>query len=77
MAGKIFYRERVQLEDGAQQPRFRVVAISDCDLKFFIDHVRLSELEHIADETGVELVLLRKGEQPRKRKTQRKGTKKA
>jgi hypothetical protein len=61
MSGKIYYRERRKVADGQKQPRFRVVAVSDCNLKVYSDHLRLSELEHLAEETGAELILLRKG----------------
>ena len=61
MAGKIFYRERKNIKDGEKKPRFRVAAVFDCNLKIYADHLRLSELKHIAEEVGAELVLLRKG----------------
>jgi len=61
MSGKIYYRERRKVADGEKKPRFRVVAVSGCDLKIYSDHLRLSELEHIAEETGAELIHLRKG----------------
>lgn len=61
MAGKIFYRERRKVADGEKKSRFRIVAVADADIKVFTDHLRLSELEHIAEETDTELILLRKG----------------
>lgn len=61
MSGKIFYRERRKVEDGEKKSRFRVVAVSGCDLKVYSDHLRMSELEHIAEATGAELIKLRKG----------------
>ena len=61
MAGKIFYRERRKVADGEKKPRFRVVGVADCNLKIYSDHLRLSELEHIAEATGVEMIVLRKG----------------
>jgi hypothetical protein len=61
MSAKIFYRERRKVQDGEKKPRFRVAAVLDCNLKVYADHLRLSELEHIAEETGADLVLLRKG----------------
>jgi hypothetical protein len=61
MPGKIFYRERRKVKDGDKQPRYRAVAIADCELKIYSDHLRLSELEHIAQEVGAKLVPLRKG----------------
>lgn len=61
MAGKIFYRERIKIQDGAKTPRFRVVAVSDVDLKVFAAHLRKSELQHLAREVGAELVELERG----------------
>ena len=61
MSGKIFYRERTNVKDGAKKPRFRIIAIADCNLKVYSDHLRMSELEHIAQETKAELVQLRSG----------------
>ena len=61
MSGKIFYRERRIVKDGEKKPRFRIVAVADCNLKVYADHMRLCELEHIAEETNSELILLRKG----------------
>ena len=61
MAGKIFYRERRKVADGEKKSRFRIVAVADTNIKVFTDHLRMSELEHIAEETGSELILLRKG----------------
>lgn len=61
MAGKLFYRERRKVEDGAKQPRFRIVAVADVDLKIYADHLRMSEMEHIAEEMNAELVELRRG----------------
>lgn len=61
MAGKIFYRERTKLQDGAKNPRFRVVAVSGVDLKVSANHLRKSELKHIAREVGAELIELERG----------------
>ena len=61
MAGTIFYRERRKVKDGEKKPRFRVVAVAGGDLKIYSDHLRMSELEHIAEVTGTALVLLRRG----------------
>jgi hypothetical protein len=61
MPGKIYYRERRNVEDGEKKPRYRAVAVSDCNLKIYSDHLRLSELQHIAEEVDAELILLRKG----------------
>lgn len=67
MSGKIYYRERRKVSDGQKQPRFRIVAVSDCNLKVYSDHLRLSELEHLAEEIGAELILLRKGKKEDKK----------
>lgn len=61
MAGKIFYRERVKVQDGAKTPRFRVIAVTGADLKVYANHLRKCELEQIAAEVGAELIRLRSG----------------
>lgn len=66
MAGKIFYRERRKIVDGEKKPRFRVVAVSGVDLKIYAEHLRLSELKHIAEALEAELILLRSGEKQEK-----------
>jgi len=62
MAGKIFYREREKLEEGKKQPRFKLVAVADVNLKIYGKHVRRSELEQIAKAVDAELVLLSHGD---------------
>ena len=61
MSAKIFYRERRKVKDGEKKPRFRVVAVVDCNLKVYAEHLRLSELEHLAEETNASLIALRNG----------------
>lgn len=61
MAGYIFYRERHKVKDGSRLPRYCVVAASGVDLSFYAKHLRKSELEHIAEVTKAELVLLKRG----------------
>jgi hypothetical protein len=36
------------------------------NLKIYSDHIRMSELEHIAEVSGAELVLLRRGKKENK-----------
>jgi hypothetical protein len=62
MAGKIFYRERLKYADGAQRPRYMLVAVHDLDLRVYGHHLRMSELKAIAEATGAELVALPRGE---------------
>ena len=62
MAGKIFYREREKVKEGKKQPRFRMVAVADVNLKIYGKHLRKSELEQIANAVGAELILLSRGE---------------
>ncbi len=62
MAGKIFYRERTKSMEGKKQPRFRMVAVADVNLKIYGQHMRKSELEAIAKAVGAELVLLPPGD---------------
>jgi hypothetical protein len=66
MAGKIFYRERTKSVEGKKQPRFRLVAVADLNLKIYGEHVRKSELETIAKAVGAELVLLPPGDKKQK-----------
>lgn len=61
MTGKIFYRARRKSQDGEKKPRYRVTAVANLDLKVYADHLRKSELEHIAKELGAELVELERG----------------
>jgi hypothetical protein len=67
MPGKIFFKERRKVKDGEKKPRYRVVAVSDCNLKIYADHLRKSELDHIAEDVGADLIQLRMG--PKKDKT--------
>jgi len=62
MAGKIFYREREKLDEGNKQPRFKLVAVADVNLKIYGKHLRRSELEQISQAVGAELVLLSHGD---------------
>jgi hypothetical protein len=58
MAGKIFYRERAEIGEGDQIPRFNLVAVAGVDLKIHVTHMRKAELEQIAEAVGAELVRL-------------------
>ncbi len=62
MAGKIFYRERQKYVDGAETPRYMLVAVYDVNIKVFGHHLRMSELKAIAEATGAELCVLPRGE---------------
>ena len=66
MSGTIFYRERRKVKDGEKKPRFRVVAVAGGNLKIYSDHFRMSELEHIAEVSNADLVLLRRGKKDNK-----------
>ncbi len=59
MGGKIFYRERTKVGKGEKKPRFRMVAVADMNIKIYVEHLRRSELEQIAESVGAELVLLK------------------
>jgi len=61
MSGKIFYRQRTKMKDGAHQPRYALVAVADLNLKVYSQHLRMSELKHIADSVGAELIELQRG----------------
>lgn len=62
MAGKIFYRERSKMKDGAKQPRYRLMAVADVDFKVYGQHLRMCELKAIAESVGAELVALPRGQ---------------
>ncbi len=62
MTGKIFYRERVKGMKDAKQPRFKLVAVADVNLKVYGKHLRKSELEQIATAAGADLILLTHGD---------------
>jgi hypothetical protein len=62
MPGKIFYRERGKVGKGEKKPRFRLVAIAGLDMKVYGKHMRMSELDQIAEAVGAKLVLLKGGE---------------
>jgi len=61
MPGKIFYRERLKVVDGAHQPRYAVMAVEGVDLKFYGHHLRMGELKQIAESVGAELIHLQRG----------------
>ncbi|MBU5612249.1 hypothetical protein [Geomonas azotofigens] len=61
MAGKIFYRHRTKMQDGAHQPRHVLVAVADLDLKVYGQHMRMCELKFIAEALGAELLELPRG----------------
>ncbi|MFA7404946.1 MAG: hypothetical protein WC007_13205 [Pelobacteraceae bacterium] len=61
MAGKIFFRQRTKMKDGAHQPRYILVAVSDLSLKVYGNHLRMCELKMIAETVGAELVELPRG----------------
>lgn len=61
MSGKIFYRQRTKMKDGAHQPRYILVAVADLNLKVYGSHLRMSELKFIAESLGAELVALPRG----------------
>ncbi len=58
---KIFVRERSNVGEGDQRPRFAVVGTDGTDMKFFTTHLRKSEIEAIAQSIGAELVMLPRG----------------
>jgi len=60
--GKLFVRERHQAGTGSEQPRFRVVAALETDLRVFVPHLRRAELEQLASAAGAEVVYLARGE---------------
>jgi len=65
MAGKIFYRQRTKIKEGAQTPRFRIIAVSELDLKIYGNHLRKKELKHIAKKCDAELIELKRDKKDR------------
>ncbi len=61
MKSKIFYRERQKVKDGSKTPRYRIVAVSSCDIKVYCEHFRKSEINQLAAEVGAELVKMERG----------------
>jgi hypothetical protein len=59
--GIIFVRERRKVEKGEKKPRYRVVGVSDLNLKLYVDHIRKGEIEQIAEATGAQIVFLETG----------------
>lgn len=59
MAGKIFYRQRTKVKEGAETPRFRIIGVADLDLKIYGNHLRRKELDKIAKECGAKLIELK------------------
>jgi hypothetical protein len=64
---KIFIRQRRDVTEGKQRPRFAVVAVQGAELQFYRPFLRRVELEKIAAETGAEVVYLPRGEHSRER----------
>ena len=61
MSGKIFYRQRTKMKDGAHQPRYILVAVADLNLKVYGQHLRMCELKQISAAVGAELIELQRG----------------
>jgi len=59
MSTKIFVRERRKIQAGEKKPRFRVVGVSDGNVKIYVKHMRKKELDQIAGETGADIVYLK------------------
>ncbi len=57
---KIFVRERRKVEKGEKKARFRVVGLGGKDVKLYTKHIRKSELDIIAKETGADIIYLPK-----------------
>jgi hypothetical protein len=66
MPGKMFYRERREVAEGEQVPRFNLVAVADVNLKIHVTHMRKAELEQIAEAVGAELIELKVPDQGHK-----------
>ncbi|HOD36341.1 MAG TPA: hypothetical protein PLR20_09775 [Syntrophales bacterium] len=63
MQGIIFYRERGKVGEGEKKPRFKLLAVSGADIRFYGKHLRRKELDQIASAVGARLVMIeRSGE---------------
>ncbi len=60
--GRIFVRERGNVDEGEGRPRFAVVATEGTDMNFLAMHLRKGELDKIAEITGLELIMLPRGQ---------------
>ncbi|MBT4286614.1 MAG: hypothetical protein HOD92_04695 [Deltaproteobacteria bacterium] len=56
MPATIYVRERRKVDKGEKKARFRVVGVSGGDLKLYAKHIRKTELNMIAQETGAKVV---------------------
>ena len=70
---KIFIRQRRDVTQGKQRPRFAVVAVQGTDMQFYRPFLRRMELEQIAAETGAEIVYLPMGEHSQERQGDEQG----
>jgi hypothetical protein len=64
MPGTIFYRERGKVGEGEKKPRFKLLAVSGVDIRFYGQHLRKRELEQIASAVGAKLVMIERGGEP-------------
>jgi hypothetical protein len=65
---KIYVRERLKVEKGAEQPRFQVVAVAGEELHLYAGLLRKTELEQIAKDVGSDIVYLEPMSEDLKRK---------
>ena len=59
---KLYVRHRRHVGKGAGRPRFAIVASHGVDLRVYKTRVRRNELEKLAEDLGVEIVYLPRGE---------------
>ena len=59
----LFVRERNQVGQGDEKPRFAVVGVVGTDLTINVNHIRKSELEQIASKLNGEIVYLTREKQ--------------
>ncbi len=57
---KIFVRERNRADEGQKLPRYRVVGVQGGDLKIYAKRIRKCELVDLAEQTGAEIVYLKR-----------------
>ncbi|MGR6835231.1 hypothetical protein [Syntrophomonas erecta] len=54
----IFVRQRGHVEEGDKTPHFTVVAVVGADVDFYVQHIRKSEVEEIAQHMGAQVVFM-------------------
>ena len=65
---KIYVRERQKVKEGAEQPKYRVVAVTGGQIQVEATHFRKFEVEQIAKDLSAEIVYLQPVPEEEKKK---------